>query len=85
VSFRLDVSAEPGRAVVSVQGRLAGAAVRELERVCRETSGTLLLDLTYLMGADDLGVATLKRLRTDGAQLMGMSPYMGLLLCAEQA
>lgn len=85
MSFRLDVSAEPGRAVVSIQGRLAGDAVPELERVCRDTSGTLILDMTYLMSVDDLGVATLKRLRTDGADFVGMSPYVALLLCAEHA
>jgi hypothetical protein len=85
VSFRLDVSAEPGRAVVSIQGRLTGAAVHELERVCRDTPGTLILDMTYLMSADELGVAALRRLRTDGAQFMAMSPYVALLLRAEQA
>jgi hypothetical protein len=85
VSFRLDVSAQPGRAVVSIQGHLAAAAVHELERVCRDPEGTLILDMTYLMSADDLGVQTLKRLRADGAQFISVSPYMALLLCAEQA
>jgi hypothetical protein len=80
VNCRVDVSSEPGRVVVSIHGRLAGAAVPELERVCREASGQLILDMTYLMSADDLGVATLKRLRTGSAQFISMSPYMALLL-----
>src|SRR5262249_46934768 len=49
VDLRLDVVSESGRAVVRIQGRLAGGAVTELERVCRSTPGPLVLDLTHLM------------------------------------
>lgn len=82
---RLDVSPEEGRAVVRIHGRLAGAAVPELERVCREASRPLVLDVTYLMSADDGGVATLRRLVLDGAQFAGLSPYLALLLDQEEA
>jgi hypothetical protein len=85
VDCRLDVSPEEGRAVVRIHGRLAGAAVRELDRVCREVSRPLVLDVTYLMSADDGGVATLRRLHLDGAQLAGLSPYLVLLLGQEEA
>jgi anti-anti-sigma regulatory factor len=80
MDLRLDVVGEPGRSVVHVQGRLAGAAVGELDRVCRTTSRPLVLDLTHLMSADDSGVASLKRLGADGAQFVGLSPYLALLL-----
>ena len=85
MNCRLDVSSEPGRVVVRIHGRLARAAVPELERVCREASGPVILEMTYLMGADDPGIATLRRLRTDGAQFMGMSPYVALLLGSEDS
>lgn len=77
---RLDVSREGGHAVVRIQGRLGGVAVRELERVCRDASAPLVLDLTHLMNADDCGVATVRRLVVDGAQVKGVSPYLSLLL-----
>ena len=77
---RVDVSPEPGRTVVRIHGRLGGAVVRELERVCREASGSLILDMTYLMSADDEGVAMLRRLAIDGVPLTDMSPYLRLLL-----
>jgi hypothetical protein len=80
VECRLDVSPEPGRAVVRVHGRLAEGAVQELQRVCREATGALVLDVTYLLSADDMGLATLRGLATDGAHLVGVSPYLALLL-----
>jgi anti-anti-sigma regulatory factor len=84
VDLRLEVVAEPDRAVIRIHGRLAGAAVTELERVCREASGPLVLDLTQLMSADDAGVATLRCLRADRAQCTGISPYLALLLGSEE-
>jgi hypothetical protein len=84
VDCRLDVLPGQGPAVVRVHGRLAGAAVPELERVCRETSPPLVLDVTYLMSADDCGIATLRRLVCGGAQLTGISPYLALLLDADE-
>lgn len=85
MEWRLDVSPEEGRAVVRVHGRLAGAAVHELGRVCREARLPIVLDVTYLMGADDDGIATLRHLRCAGAQLAGISPYLSLLLNLEGA
>ena len=82
---RVDVSPESGRTVVRIHGRLGGAAVLELKRACREASGSLILDLTYLMSADDAGIAVLRRLAIDGVPLAGMSPYLRLLLEPEEA
>jgi anti-anti-sigma regulatory factor len=85
VTCRLDVSREPGRVVVRIHGRLDGAAVRELERVCREEPGLLILELTHLMSADDAGIATLRHLAVEGAHLTSMSPYVALLLGLEDS
>jgi hypothetical protein len=83
VNCRVDVSREPGRAVVRIYGRLSKPAVPELERVCREARGVLVLDVTHLMSADDAGVATLKRLMSNGVPCTGVSPYLALLLGQE--
>ena len=77
---RLDVSPDGGGSVVRIHGRLAGAAIPELERVCRNASAPLVLDVTHLMNADDCGVAIIRRLVVDGARVTGMSPYLALLL-----
>lgn len=82
---RLEVSPEAGRAVVRVHGRLAGVAVRELERLCRDVAGPLVLDVTHLLSADDGGITTLKRLVSDGARFTGLSPYLTLLLGPEDS
>jgi hypothetical protein len=85
MDLRLDVVAEPGRTAVRISGRLTAVAARELERVCREASGTLLLDVTHVVSGDDGGFATLRRLATGGAQLVGVSPYLALLLEGDRA
>ena len=46
----------------------------ELERVCRDASAPLVLDMTHLMNAGDCGVATLRCLVVDGARVTAMSP-----------
>jgi hypothetical protein len=69
--------------VVRIHHRLAGVAVPELERVCRDPSAPLILDLTHLMSADDAGIATLRRLMSEGAQCRGTSPYLALRLDRE--
>jgi hypothetical protein len=85
MDLRLDVVAEPGRTAVRISGRLTTSTACELERICREASGTLLLDLMYVVSADDVGLATLRRLAMDGAQLVGVSPYLVLLLEGDRA
>jgi hypothetical protein len=66
--------------VVRVAGRLAGEGVAELGRVCEGSSRPLLIDLTELLQADDLGLALLRSLRESGAKLTGVSPFIELLL-----
>ena len=83
MNCRVDVVSEPGQSIVRIYGRLAGAAVPELARVCRETPARLSLDVTHLMSADDAGIATLRRLMADGVPCTGISPYLALLLGGE--
>ncbi|HQQ75969.1 MAG TPA: hypothetical protein PLB01_01320 [Thermoanaerobaculia bacterium] len=66
--------------VVRVAGRLGGAGVEELERVCAASLRPLRIDLAALLQADELGIALLRSLRGSGAELTGVSPFIGLLL-----
>jgi len=61
---------------VHLAGRLAEAQVCELRRVCVEAVGRLRLDLTDLVSLDTVGVDVLRRLRDDGAALVGVAEYL---------
>ena len=67
-------------AAVKVDGRLTGEEVPELRRVCEGLQEQLVLDLTDLQFADRQGVSVLRELRAQGAELLGVSPYLRLLL-----
>ena len=79
----IDVTDESERSVVRLAGRLAGAHVPDLSLVCsRSAAPHLCLDLSDLLAADAVGVETLRRLRREGATLVGVSEYMRMKLDA---
>jgi hypothetical protein len=43
-------------------------------------AGRLLLELSDLLSADDAGIALLRRLAAQGAELLGVSRYLEMLL-----
>jgi len=63
-----------------LDGRLTVEVVPELVRVSAELREQLVLDLTDLQFADRQGVSVLRELRAQGAQLIGVSHYLRLLL-----
>ena len=65
---------------LKLDGRLTGEEVLEVRRACAEAEGQVVLDLTDLQFADRQGVSVLRELRAHGAQLIGVSHYLGLLL-----
>ena len=69
-----------GSTLMQVAGRLGGEGVEELSRACRAASGPLQIDLSALLGADELGLSLLRSLGESGAQLVGVSPFIDLLL-----
>jgi hypothetical protein len=73
-----------GATVMLVAGGLCGEGVEELNRACRAASGSLRLDLTDLQQADELGLSLLRSLRESGAKLVGVSPFIDLLLQARR-
>ena len=85
MELRLTVSRTADSTVVHVDGRLAVGGVDDLQRAVTEATGTVILDLTNLLSADDAGVAALRLLRQRGVQLRGASPYVTLLLRAGQS
>ena len=70
--------------IVHVAGRLVDAGVEELSRTCAASPRPLRIDLAGLLQADELGIALLRSLREFGAELTGVSPFIGLLLEAAE-
>ncbi|MGH7388918.1 MAG: hypothetical protein ACREM3_05600 [Candidatus Rokuibacteriota bacterium] len=80
MDMRVTVTVRDTGPVVHADGRLSGLSVGELESVVGMMDGPVTLDLTNLLSADDAGVAALRTLSGRGVQLVGVSPYMSLLL-----
>lgn len=72
------IEAHPDRLVLA--GRLTAEVVPEFLRVCAERAANAVLDLSDLHFADRQGVRVLRELKAQGAQLIGVSHYLGLLL-----
>lgn len=81
MQLRLTVHREAGdRVVICVDGRLAAKNVAELTESCRENKPGLALELANLLSVDDAGIAALRGLAADGAELLNPSPYVAMLL-----
>jgi hypothetical protein len=74
---------EGGQPVVYLAGRISVSEVVQLETLRAGPGEPLLLDLSQVISADDAGIATLRTLRRQGAQLRAASPYLRLLIEAE--
>lgn len=66
--------------MLKIDGRLQSEDLPELERVCADDLQGLELDLSGLRGVDESAVALLRRLRTQGVRLTGVSAYVALRL-----
>ena len=82
MACRIDLLNKVGPRVVQVSGRLTGACVPDLVKVCRSAAGPLQIDLENLLSSDHAGFEALRHLRTSGAQLVKVPPFIELLLDA---
>jgi len=80
MTLRIMTTGSNLRATIKIDGRLTGEEGPELRRVCAGASGRPVIDLTDLQSADREGVRVLRALRAKGADLVGASPYIQLLL-----
>src|SRR5262245_9102893 len=70
----------PRRTTVRIAGRLEAGDLPELLRAFEGQARPLELDLSELRSADADGLELLRRQRESGADLVGVSPYVHLLL-----
>jgi len=80
VQFRAEISEAGTTRVIRAAGRLGRSEAGELVRLCANPPRVLRLDLTDLVWADSAGLETLAALEAQGAELIGVSPYITLRL-----
>jgi anti-anti-sigma regulatory factor len=68
------------RHVLKVDGRLSAEDTDLLLQMCAAMPPRLVLDLTDLRFADRRGVGALRELQARGVIMVGLSPYLDLLL-----
>jgi hypothetical protein len=81
---RIDVTYQAGWHVVRVAGRLTDVQVPDLLTVCGPLT-PLQIDLTQLDSANTIGIEALQGLQKAGAQIVGATHFIQLLLDAGQA
>lgn len=80
VGFRIESKMLKGGAVIEVSGNVGDLALVELERLCRQTLGSITLDLTHVKSLETEGVRFIQDLESKGVPVVGVSPYLELLL-----
>ena len=80
MDIRIDLNSNGITDVVQVAGRLSGTAVDELKKICDPIKDPVVIDLSYLLFADDRGINAIRSIADRGAQVRGASPFVQLLL-----
>jgi hypothetical protein len=80
LTFRVTARDDDETKVLKLDGHLTLEEVPVLLEEVETKGAPLRLDLTHLLSADRDGLATLRRLREAGVALLGVSPYVALLL-----
>ena len=80
MTVRIRKTCESNQTVLWVDGYLKAEDVDELDREYRSAQGSIALELTNLMSADSVGTECLRELISLGAEILGNSPYISLLL-----
>jgi hypothetical protein len=78
----ITVTEESAGTQVRVDGWLAGDGVTEFVRVLNAAAAPVRLFASDLRGADAAGVSVLRRLAGEGVPMVGLSPYLRLLVAA---
>jgi len=66
--------------VIGIDGRLAADGVIELEKAVAAARSAVRIDLQALRSADGDGLDAIRRLEARGIPLLGVPPYVRLLL-----
>jgi anti-anti-sigma regulatory factor len=78
--FRVTVSTHEQSTTIRVEGCLKGMSVPDFRRACHSVGTGVRLDLAGLDSADAAGISVLRSLWEEGAELLGVTPYIRCLL-----
>jgi hypothetical protein len=76
VECRIQVQQQADGCTIHLAGRLNAARVHELRSACAGATGRIRIDLTDLLSVDAVGLDALQRLRTGGAEIVGVAQYL---------
>jgi anti-anti-sigma regulatory factor len=76
VECRIQIHQHGDGCTIQLAGRLDAALVHELHSVCAAASGRLRIDLTDMLSVDAVGLDALRRLRLNGAEIVGAARYL---------
>lgn len=85
MTVRITTTTAGKATTVVVEGRLTTAEVPSLRQACQSAGARVRLDLSGLRMADDAGIAELRRLSEEGAELHGASLLIRELLGESKA
>ena len=81
IGIRIDIITSDGpEDVVRLSGRLTEGGVIHLEKACYSTRKHFVLDLSDLLFADEAGIKAIQKLKMNGAEHRGASPFIQMLL-----
>lgn len=80
MDLHISLSKMGSHSVVKVDGALTREGLAELERVVSPCVGALRLDLSELRSLDADGLEAIQVLGGGGAEIVGASPYIALLI-----
>ena len=83
MTVRITIVSDVAPRRITVEGRLTGAEVSELELAVGDDPSTACLELENLRSADADGVAALRRFRAQGALIRGVPPHLAWRIQAE--
>ncbi len=80
MKIRIDCHFNGQKKVISIAGRLTETAVGQLQEAFDQIESSLVVDLSNLVYADNEGIDILRAIIDKGAQVIGASPFIALLL-----
>ena len=78
--LRITKTTSGEKAALKLEGRVAEPWIADLEQVCRTEGLPLVLDFSGVTFADERGTQVIRRLRAEGAELVGLSLFLDALL-----
>lgn len=80
MAFRIATKRCRAVTVVRIDGRLGTPGVAQLQKVCESIEGPVCLDCANLQSIDAGGAQAIAALEADGTAVVGVSPYVDMLL-----